>query len=117
MYQVTDEQMIYLSRGDSCSFTLYVLSGNKLIHQYHRIEEGDKIYFAIMEPNQKFENALVKKVFTNEDADEDGNIIIKINPQDTEFLKEGVYYYMVKFTSNNDTNVETIIEKTRFFII
>lgn len=117
MYQLTDEQMIYLSRGDSCSFTLSILNGNKLVHEYYTIEQGDKIYFAIMEPNQKFENALVKKVFTYDDIDENGNIVIQINPQDTEFLKEGVYYYMIKFTSNNDSNVETIIEKTRFFIV
>lgn len=117
MFQITDEQMIYLSRGDSCSFTLCILNGNKLFHEYYKVESGDKIYFAIMEPNQKFENAIVKKVFTYEDVDEDGNVEIKILPKDTEHLKEGTYYYTIKYTSDEDSEVETVVEKTKFFIV
>jgi len=117
MFQVTDNQMIYLTRGDSCTITLAVLSGNDFCNYRYQIEDGDKIYFGLTEPNQKFEDAILKKVFTKEDVDKDGNIEIKFAPTDTEFLKEQMYFYTIKLANQDQSMVETLIDRKRFFIV
>lgn len=117
MFQVTDEGMIYLSRGDTCTITLAVLSGNNMCNYLYPLEEGDKIYFGLTEPNQRFEDAILKKVYTKEDVDEDGNVEIKFNPTDTEYLKEQMYFYTIKLSNQDQTRVETLIDKKRFFIV
>jgi hypothetical protein len=82
-----------------------------------------------MDPHQPFENALVKKRFTIEDVDINGNLTIVLEPQDTLGLLPGLYYYSVKIhlqheNINPETNevegyvdkVYTVINKTKFFL-
>ena len=73
-------KIIKITRGDSFEF---VIDAVEL--QLNRLNpETDIVYFAIMEPNQPFEEALIVKGFTNQDQNnETGEILIKITPNDT----------------------------------
>jgi hypothetical protein len=123
-----NNNMIIMNRGDTHEFDLIIEDANSSDGRY-RIQGDDTIYFGIMDPHQPFEEALVKKKFTVDDADEEGNLIIVINPEDTLDLLPGTYYYSVKIhlqheEINPETNevlvyvdkVHTVINKTKLFL-
>lgn len=125
---MTNNNMIILNRGDTYEFDLTIDDANSVDGRYH-IQGEDTIYFGIMDPHQQFEDALVKKKFTTEDADSNGNLTIVIEPEDTLDLLPGVYYYSVKLhmqheNKNPETNevygyvdkVYTVINKTKLFL-
>lgn len=120
--------MIILNRGDTYEFDLTIDDDNSLDGRYHIIGD-DTIYFGIMDPHQPFEEALVKKRFTVDDADANGNLTIVIEPEDTLDLLPGIYYYSVKIHLQHDNihpethevlgyvdKVHTVINKTKLFL-
>ena len=118
-------RIIKINRGDSHKITLPITE--RYTDKKYLLTSKDAVYFALMYPNQRFEDALIIKGYTLEDQDvETGNIIINITPNDTRTLAPGVYYYTVKFQSGgtleviNDLDepdeVYTIIERTKFII-
>lgn len=82
------------------------------------MQENDILYFGVCEPNQCFENAIIKKKFTKDNLDKDGNVIINFLSSDTEYLSLGVYYYEIKllYYINNTENIITLLPKTIFSI-
>jgi hypothetical protein len=118
--------MIVLNRGDTYEFDLTIAdrAGGR-----YRLQEDDVIYFGIMDPHQPFEDALVRKKYTIEDTDANGNLTVVIEPEDTLDLLPGIYYYSVKIhlqheTIHPETNevlgyvdkVNTVINKTKLFL-
>lgn len=112
--------IITMMRGDSLVFPIKINIGTKLDPEYESLKESDALYFALMEPGQAFEDAVVKKKYTSEDKkDKDGNTLVVLNPSDTENLLVGKYYYTVKhrsFDFMNNEWVRTIIRPTLFII-
>lgn len=119
--------IIVINRGDSFDFDLTIdLDGESR----YILTGEDALYFGIMKPHQKFEDALIKKKFTVVDTDAMGNLSVSIFPEDTLDLHPGKYYYAVKLHINHseiDANtgeetgkiidkVYTIINKTKFII-
>lgn len=135
MFNIAFNGIITVNRGDSFSFPLTINFGSTLEPDAYRWSHPahlhDKIYFAVMEPNQPFETAIIKKVFTREDVDKDDQVIIKFKPKDTECVLPGKYYYQIKLQRFNskkledgtyvynldDYDVDTVIDKTQFFIL
>lgn len=122
MFNISYNGIITVHRGDSFKLPLVINFGTSLEPVYYNMPENDIIYFGVMEPNQPFENALIRKKLTNKDMDDKGNIIIKFRPQDTQCVLPGKYYYQVKlqrFNSDDpeDYEVDTVIDKTQFFIL
>lgn len=87
-----------LNRGDDCEFTVFINEGTNLSPVQYKLTDKDTLYLAIEEPNQPFENAIVKKKITTQNSllDINGNVIIKLTPKDTECLMPGLYYYEIK---------------------
>lgn len=122
MFSIAFNGIITVNRGDSFSFPLTINFGSSLNPDTYVLGIRDKVYFAIMEPNQPFETAIIKKVFTSADLNDDNTIQIKFSPKDTEYVLPGKYYYQIKlqrFNSSDpdDYDVDTIIDKTQFFIL
>lgn len=122
MFNLFSNGTIYVNRGDSFAMPLELNVGTKLHPITFVLDENSFVYFGIMEPNQPFEAAIVRKKYTYEDMNEDGQVVIKIKPQDTQCLLPGKYYYQVKLqvvdpTDENNYDVQTIIDKTQFFIM
>ena len=125
---MTQNNMIILNRGDTYEFDLTIDDDTSVDGRYH-IKGDDTIYFGIMDPHQPFEDALVKKRFTIEDTDAEGNLTIVIEPEDTLDLLPGTYYYAVKIHLQHDEvnpetgdvygyidKVHTVINKTKLFL-
>lgn len=121
-YIIHKNNNIVLVRGDSFDFTVYI-EDDSLESQEYILQNDDVLYFGIMDPNQPFECALVKKRYTVNDLDSEGHITIVLEPEDTEDLIPGVYYYSVKLHKLKDTSEEhidkviTVIQKTKLTII
>lgn len=124
----TNNNIIALNRGDTYEFDLTIADETSADGRYH-IKGDDAIYFGIMDPHQPFENALVRKKFTVDNVDENGNLTIVIEPEDTLGLLPGTYYYAVKIHLQHENTdfatgevleyvdkVNTVINKTKLFL-
>lgn len=116
-------RIIKINRGDSLELPITILDGNKT----HTLATNEAVYFALMYPHQPFEEAIFIKGYAHEDQNvSNGEISVKITPNDTRSLAPGVYYYTVKFQRggtleaisdfDEPDEVRTIIERTKFII-
>ena len=120
MGHIAPNGIIRLMRGDSFSTPIQINLGTKLNPNYYHLKAGDKLYFGLMEPNQAFEDAVVKKAFDfTSDKDINGDILLTLKPTDTEKLLVGQYYYSIKLrvidTFGNEI-VKTIVKPTLFWL-
>jgi hypothetical protein len=117
---ISSNGIINLMRGDSFTTPIYINLGSKLSPNMYKLKPGDSLYFGLMEPNQAFEDAILKKKFDfTSPADEEGNTLLTIKPTDTEKLLVGKYYYMIKFRTTdifNQEMVRTIVPPTLFWL-
>ena len=101
----------------------YLSIEGQLAYLEYELQETDVIYLGVMEPNQPFENAIIRKKFTADDL-YGGDIFIRFWPEDTLHVLPGKYYYQVKLqtkaidpkTRKERIDVETVIDKTLFYI-
>ena len=132
MFTINNE-IIQLSRGDDSDFTFRINSGTPLLPVIEILEpiifnegeeneyvENECLYFGVMEANQKWEDSIIRKKLTPADEDENGDITLHLNPEDTENLAPGTYWYMVKIyfwdKEKEKFVINTICEKTKFII-
>lgn len=120
MFNISTNGIVTVNRGDSFELPIKLNIGSSMIHKEYVLQPGDVIYLGVMEPNQPFETALIRKKFTYEDLDEFNNITIRFWPEDTVCVLPGKYYYQVKIqTIDSKTqkhDVETVVDKTLFYI-
>lgn len=122
MFNLAFNGIITVNRGDSFYFPLTLNCGTEMEPISYIIDDRTYVYFGVMEPNQPFECALIRKTFTHEDCDEEGNVVIRFRPQDTQCVLPGKYYYQIKvqkFLSDDpeDYTVDTVVDKTLFWIM
>lgn len=118
---ISNLNILQIHRGDSMELIPFINCGTEMNWERYSIQENDVIYFALMEVHQKFEDAILKKVFDfNSEKTEDGDLIIKIKPSDTVDLLSGKYYYTIKMkqaTEEDSYNVITLLKETEFWIL
>jgi len=118
--------IIKLNRGDSWSLDTYIPSREDNSQNY-LLTASDVLYFALLYPNQPFEEAIIIKGYTLDDQDvATGKIVLELRPNETRSLTPGVYYYTTKLQRggtlesigdfDNPDEVRTIIERTKFII-
>ena len=66
MFNVSKNGIIEVVRGDSFKVALFINRGTDLCPERYILKEGEYIYFGVMEPNYSFENAIVRKKYSNE---------------------------------------------------
>ena len=49
-------------------------------------------------------------------TDADGNLYVRLDPEDTELLYPGEFIYTIKI-EHEDGSVETVVPKTKFLIV
>lgn len=121
MFTISNNGFVTLTRGDSFRAPLFINWGTDEVPVRFAILEHPKatVYVGVMECNQRFENALIRKYYTSNsksDVNENGDIVVNIKSTDTEYLLPGKYYYEVK-VDLGDGNVDTVIPKTEFFVL
>lgn len=121
------KNIIKINRGDSYEFKVDIPSKDDPQKNY--ILGGlDTIYFALLYPHQRFEEAILIKGYDHTDQIVEhgintGKILIKIEPRDTSRLDPGIYYYTIKLQTGGTPGVleeadeiKTVIERTKFII-
>lgn len=118
MINISHNGIVTIYRGDSFTLSLPLNIGTGANPEYYTLTEGDKVYFAIMEPNQPFEVALVRKVFDMNNQ-VGNNIVMNFEPKDTECIMPGTYYYQIKLAveENEVTKIDTLMPKRKFIIL
>lgn len=116
----TNNNTIQMNRGDDIDIVFQINTGTALKPVQCTIEEGEAVYFGVMAPNQKWEEAIIRKKLTSENVDENGNVLLHLDSSDTENIIPGTYYYMVKIyikdRISEKYNINTIVNKTKFII-
>ena len=121
LYVAKNNRVITMTRGDYFSFDVMIKSDNQWDDSIYVLSEGDILFFGLMEPNQPFEKAILKKQFGYDDYDvEGGTLKVVLIPEDTIELIPGTYYYQIKILYKDeigDTHIDTIVQKTKFIIV
>lgn len=121
MFNISNNGIITVNRGDNFTVPLFINQGTEINPVRFIINDKCEVYLGIMEPNQKFEDALIKKRYTTKSLNRNGDIVVSIKHQDTSCLVPGKYFYEFKLRIlNSDTNeyeVNTIIPRKEFNII
>lgn len=106
--------IITMIRGDSLELEVVLNDGQTA----YDLQEGDVVYFGLMDPGQYFEDALVKKKGYITDLNSEGKIVFRFSPEDTLDLLPGKYFYSIKlqFYRNGIEKVITLVNKTKFII-
>jgi len=118
---ISPNQIITINRGDTFNAPLFInIGGSKIYPVRYPFTDKDTIYVGIMEAHQPFEHAIIKKVYTIEDLNEYGDIVLRLDSKDTEYLLPGTYYYEIKLEHINDddtTIIKTIVPKRKLFLV
>lgn len=97
MIDIGNRGNVKITRGDSIAVPYFINANSESSPTRYILKNDDILYFAIMEPNQRFEDAIIKKVYTaNSLKTEFNDVIIFLNPEDTEYLLPGKYFYTFK---------------------
>lgn len=119
MFRIGPTKIIEIVRGDSFEYPLFINMGTEICPERYLLKDEDIVYFAVMEPNQRFENAILKKTFTAlDDETPEGDLLIRLNSSDTEYLLPGKYYYTIKIKLSDSTlPIQTIIGNKEFWVL
>lgn len=127
--EISNNGIVVLNRGDTFKTPLYIYSDNtaEFIEdlcktKISNLESTQTVYFGVIEPGYKFEDAIIRKEYNSTDYDTTNQqLMINLKPEDTEYLLPGRYYYEIKMETieNNGATrtVTTITPKTIFFIV
>ena len=113
--EITMNKLVYLNRGDTLDFPFLINEGNDLEPSPYILQDGEFLYFGVMEPNQPFEVALIRKKYDKDNQNEEGYINIHLDVDDTILLLPGTYYYEIKLQRGNE--VKTLVSKRKFIIL
>lgn len=116
MVNISKNFLITMNSGDTFKVPLLINIGTKLNPKRYFLTENDEVWFAIEEPHQPFEFALLRKIFTVEDLDDEGRVLISLPSQETEHIVPGTYYMEAKIKLSNG-NFSTILPKRKFIIL
>lgn len=118
--------IIKINRGDSFELSVRITEKFDLDKKY-LLQANEVVYFALLYPNQRFEDALLIKGYDLKDQNpETGEILISLIPNDTRTLTPGIYYYTVKLQRggtlevvddfDEPEEVRTLIERTKLIL-
>lgn len=120
MNNIAENGIITLYAGDTFIAPIFLNAGDNTCPVRYTLEEGDKLYVGIMEPNQPFECALVRKLLTKDDLNAWGDPELKLSPEDTEHIMPGTYYYEAKLVTTDKEGkevVQTVISKRKLYVL
>lgn len=118
MATIQNDGTISINRGDVFISPLFINcpgDDDKPIRYDIRKHPNARVWFSIMQPNQSFEKAVIRKVFTFEDSNEFGDVVVKLKSKETQTLMQGKYYYQAKIVLD-DGKINTITNKEILYV-
>ena len=99
MFYLYRNGFISINRGDTFEVPLFINNGTCFdpVRFYLNQHPNALVYMGVMEPNQRFEEAINKC----------GDLIVKFKSTDTEYLLPGKYYYEVKVLLSKYSHIFT----------
>lgn len=123
-FTISNNGIITMTRGDTIKVPIFINAGDNTDYIRYTLEEGDTLYFGIMEPEAPFEKSLIRKVLTKDDLNQYGDVEIALSLNDTQYLQTGTYYYeaklkQIRLLDNGQTSevVSTVIPRRKFIIV
>ena len=124
MFNISNNRIVTMNKGDSIKVPLFINAGDETELIRYVLQEGDKLYFSVMEPNTPFECGVIRKILTKDNLNIYGDVVLELGLNDTQYLQPGIYYYEAKLIKQPDeegiitTDVEayTVIPRTKFII-
>jgi len=122
MFNMSKNGIITMTRGDSVNFPIFINANDKTDPVRYDLQDFDKVYFGVMEPNAPFEKSIIRKIYTKDDVNEKGDVVVKLGLNDTQYLIPGTYYYEIKLNKietadlNDEGTINTIRPRTKFVI-
>lgn len=122
MLNISRNGNISVNKGDIFEVPLFIDCGRDIFNSIRfSIQEGDEIYFYLVEPNTSTRFPLIKQTYRKEDTNENGDVVIKFVPHDTDWIVPGAYYYEIKLRRKLKTGFEntlvTIAARRKFIIM
>ena len=123
MVSIDNSGNITINRGDTFKVPLFIDINVGDMFESIRLplKEGDKIIFYLIEPNTSIRNALLYQIYSKEDINKYGDIVLKFAHDDTKFLASGVYYYEIKIQRKLEETgqdaVVTIAPRRKFIVL
>lgn len=122
---------IKINRGDTFEVPLFIDVCSNILHSIrYPWKVGDEVILHVMEANKPFECFLLGKSFTYEDLNENSDIIVRFDHEDTNFMVPNTYFYEVKLIHHPDENsdsgndseesedvVVTIVPRRKFIVL
>lgn len=102
MFSVDSHNVITITRGDSAFTVIFINQGTLLEPERYELQGEDTLYIGVMEPGQRFEDAVIKYRLTTEDLNQDGDALWVFKPTDTEYLEPGKYFYEIKLVRGGE---------------
>lgn len=110
--EVTSNNIVRMYKGDSLFATLFLNKGTLLAPIPYELTENDTVYFGVSEVNHTFADSIIRKIYNHlSPITDDGDLIIMLEPDDTEFLLPGMYYYSIKVTTNIYDEEEVLVKE------
>lgn len=122
MYRIDQDGAITMSRGECFAIPLFINAGtlDKPIRTDLRLIPNAQVYLSIYEPNKSFENFTIGKVFTKDNLNENGDIVVNFSRNDTYYALPGKYYYQIKLRIQDEIYgefINTVIDQTPFNLL
>lgn len=121
MFSISNNGIITLTRGDNIKVPLFINAGDETDMARYSLKDYDTLYVGIMTPGAPFENSLIRKVYTKEDNNIYGDIVVELGLNDTQYLMPGLYYFEAKLKIQKDEmdkgKVCTVVPRRKFFIV
>jgi len=119
MLNVSNNNIITIDHGDDVRFILFINANTELEPLRYILENDDQLFFSVAEPNQDFCDAVVRKIFTKDDLNSFGDVVVEFDNSDTAKLLPGTYYYQAKLLvkKNGKDYIDTVVPSRKFCIM
>lgn len=115
MTKISNNGQITLYKLDALKYPLYINIGTQLQPLRYKLGYYDTVFLSIMEPNQPFEHGVIRKKYTYKDLNSNGDIVVRLDAEDTEEIEAGTYYYEIKLQLSNG-KISTICPRKKFYL-
>lgn len=118
MVCISSNGIIQMRRGDTWTLNLKLDLGTKMYPRPYTLQEGEYLYFGVMEANTAFKDALICKKLSKDDLIDgtENEYKLEFVTKDTECVLPGTYFYETKLLRSGD-RIDTVIPKTKFILL
>ena len=121
MINISNNGFISMHRGDTFTVPLFINKGTKEdpVRLYMSQHPSAEVFLGVMEPNQPFEQALIKKRFTtSNDFNQFGDLVVSFKDTDTLNILPGLYYYSIKARLEQyDHNINCELSDSNYVLV